>query len=1155
MRYNIFFSYQSDTKGDKIFILNALNDAKSILSKEGIDIDIDHGMRRCAGTANLLDTMLGKGRSCDIFIADLTYVTSFSNYSGATKYLPNPNVMFELGAAWTFHSRNKIILVQNESCGGAEKLPVDLRGERYPIRFNLTLHATKAERKKIGEQLAKDFYDAISNSVKRTEENNKTEYLPFEKYFHWNSNALMKFRFIPTPYFSEITGKIKLQINTGDVIISGKAGSGKSRIVKETLPLIFTEQELSDIYICDLSLTTIDRAIEKYREIKPSLRRPSVFVFDRCSTNDIRRLSEIIYSRPDKHLFITNDISNDSIKIDRERYVTEIINIHKNNTEIRKKYGSNLQDIIPVLFGPEDKSYYYRYSLNDKEEIVAQYLSLFSKVGYDDQFKPQFRLFCSAFGLNINDTLHIVDVLLQKEVLIRKGGFIFFDADKKAEEYAKDAWSKNFLRAFDVCKISNSETLTESFFNRQIAICSDSATCKSFLLNYIKTDLRKTENIDTRLGSHVLYKLSEKFQDEVLQSLEITCSKNPAYVFKETSGIYWLLEKSIREDEFFIRATMLALKISVHNIKEFRQLSAKSFRIEGLQNYIILINRLLKQGELNSALDICEKILKTINSKDINKRNADHLTEIIQILSDIRGAHQYHAESIVLDNIAVSCRIGISKIIFRAVKNLTLLDDTRKIKALKDAKAYLAGNEYKTHRQSIDRIISKISRANISNLVYEKVILAKSGLKEGQSEIKAYIKVVAHEIVSDYMDPFLQNLKVLLEGGRKYDSNAMFFGMALSTEYNKTDKLVEQCLTEYRNIPAEEQSYGFIIGLLQGKISNSDYTQIREYRDRLLLDNSLVYCGLSISNSLPTTMQDITKIMEAIDKFHLPYKLMEEIYSYDLRQEETFEVVHQLIKKSQEATSAGIYLLFVLNHREQKTNLTQILTEILSAYNYWNPDDYSYDSTYSRFIDLLEQTIKSFPNDDFAMRIIKSMIISCGDRNFNVNYSLHDLVNHLLENYQTTVLSEIEPVILSKNFDDYPRQRSIEEIMSFTNNADIETYLKWCDGHDKEIAEFVIKVIPLIAPDESGNLNWTEGALHLMNKYSKDGYLLSNISTRLYNGLVSISRYTFNNNVYSLLFKHENDTIRLWAVEQSEHMKDVIYRELRRNETYEILER
>ena len=98
MEYTLFFSYQSDTKYEYKFIKNILiNDVTKALKNDGIELVVNYGMRGTAGNSNLLETMLKKGEECDIFLADLTYVTSFTNFKGETKFVPNPNVMLELG--------------------------------------------------------------------------------------------------------------------------------------------------------------------------------------------------------------------------------------------------------------------------------------------------------------------------------------------------------------------------------------------------------------------------------------------------------------------------------------------------------------------------------------------------------------------------------------------------------------------------------------------------------------------------------------------------------------------------------------------------------------------------------------------------------------------------------------------------------------------------------------------------------------------------------------------------------------------------------------------------------------------------------------------------------------------------------------------------
>ncbi len=89
----VFYSWQMDrpSKLCRDFIGRALEEAVVLLAAERISLHIDSDTKDVPGTPAITDTILGKIRDCDLFLADMTYVAA------GDKLLPNPNVMGEYG--------------------------------------------------------------------------------------------------------------------------------------------------------------------------------------------------------------------------------------------------------------------------------------------------------------------------------------------------------------------------------------------------------------------------------------------------------------------------------------------------------------------------------------------------------------------------------------------------------------------------------------------------------------------------------------------------------------------------------------------------------------------------------------------------------------------------------------------------------------------------------------------------------------------------------------------------------------------------------------------------------------------------------------------------------------------------------------------------
>ena len=93
--YKLFYSWQTDKQETKKIIREALDKAIAKLKVKGIDIYVDQDTRDRIGTSSIDAEVLKKIEACDIFLADISPVTTIGN----SKLVPNPNVIFEYGYA------------------------------------------------------------------------------------------------------------------------------------------------------------------------------------------------------------------------------------------------------------------------------------------------------------------------------------------------------------------------------------------------------------------------------------------------------------------------------------------------------------------------------------------------------------------------------------------------------------------------------------------------------------------------------------------------------------------------------------------------------------------------------------------------------------------------------------------------------------------------------------------------------------------------------------------------------------------------------------------------------------------------------------------------------------------------------------------------
>jgi hypothetical protein len=184
--YSIFYSWQSDADPatNWEFIRSALDIAvEDIKRGKGFDIPVvESGMERIGGMPEVATIMFDKIRSAAIFVGDVSLVGEIKQHGNKpTKKTANPNVLMEMAYAAAKLGWQRVICVMNQKFGKAEKLPVDIRNRRWPIRYKIPPdEKTTAEEVKI--KLAEDLkvaveaimyvdYQAVAEAVRRFDSN------------------------------------------------------------------------------------------------------------------------------------------------------------------------------------------------------------------------------------------------------------------------------------------------------------------------------------------------------------------------------------------------------------------------------------------------------------------------------------------------------------------------------------------------------------------------------------------------------------------------------------------------------------------------------------------------------------------------------------------------------------------------------------------------------------------------------------------------------------------------------------------------------------------------------------------------------------------------------------------------------------------------
>lgn len=111
------------------------------------------------GTPDIANTIFAKIRDAGVFVADLT----LSSEAESGKRSPNPNVLIELGYAFSAISDSRVVTVMNTAFGETKQLPFDLSHKRWPVQYALSAEDAEDSKKKedVKKILTGSLYEAI----------------------------------------------------------------------------------------------------------------------------------------------------------------------------------------------------------------------------------------------------------------------------------------------------------------------------------------------------------------------------------------------------------------------------------------------------------------------------------------------------------------------------------------------------------------------------------------------------------------------------------------------------------------------------------------------------------------------------------------------------------------------------------------------------------------------------------------------------------------------------------------------------------------------------------------------------------------------------------------------------------------------------------
>jgi hypothetical protein len=146
VEFRVFYSWQGDLPGreTRAFIQDELKAViKELKTDETVLVDtiLDRDTAGVPGSPDIGRTIFDKIDAAGAFVGDVSIVNPAVT---PTKKTPNPNVLLELGYAFSALGESKVLMIMNTAFGAPEDLPFDLKQKRV-MKYKLAPGADKGD--------------------------------------------------------------------------------------------------------------------------------------------------------------------------------------------------------------------------------------------------------------------------------------------------------------------------------------------------------------------------------------------------------------------------------------------------------------------------------------------------------------------------------------------------------------------------------------------------------------------------------------------------------------------------------------------------------------------------------------------------------------------------------------------------------------------------------------------------------------------------------------------------------------------------------------------------------------------------------------------------------------------------------------------------
>ena len=631
MTLKIFFSWQtaSDTKHlhNKPFILSCINKAIGEIENKGelkgVYFEVQEGTTSEAGTPEMIATCEKRIDECHIFIADFTVERRFCRLERGTlsyggkklREHQNTNVAYEFGRASHRLPTEQIITVMNTVNGSPEEddkrfLAIDFRHRRWPITFHLTRDKREADTDeaydKAQKALVEDLKKAIQSSALVAIEHMDEQVKPFIRWEVQRRGTSFGGKFFWNDQLREVQRQI-LE-NKKVLRLLGLSGMGKTHLVNEAFGkdnFLKKHYLYIDCYSCEYNdfRARLDWLFTNYRE--------AYLVFDNCDQESHQRIIKLrrelqgtnpidtIYNNP-----MEESSGGSATYLMMERAYDDIIesilsDLPSLNSQVDldkiKEFSGGIPMIARLLAEgirrEQNIGIITDASLMDKvlgvkqgseERAVLQALSLFSFVGYQDEYAAQLEFLAKhrkiAMIAGDDEQRHTVfdrtiQYYLQRGIIEAKGRLVGIRPTPIAlylcEEWLNTCSPDQFYQILkDLQNSPSAHVLTEAFCT-QFRYLGKSHHARQLVADIAGPNrpLAHLSEITTNYGSRLLRSFSEVNPEIVAQTLEsiigIMTAEELQQLDEGRCNIIWTIEKLCFDPSTFTRGALMLLRLAI----------------------------------------------------------------------------------------------------------------------------------------------------------------------------------------------------------------------------------------------------------------------------------------------------------------------------------------------------------------------------------------------------------------------------------------------------------------------------------------------------------------------------------------------------------------------------------------------------------------